>query len=121
MLSKKKHHFLQLVVVFSFITVMSLLSVWGYRAYEEKNAGMMGLSMGNMMSSMHAENAKLSDLLVQQESIESINNNQDSGMESHHQAGGGMKTTHYFTTAIIVILLPFILAGSVFLAVMWLK
>ncbi len=121
MLSKKQHHFLQLVIVFSAITVLALLSAWGYRTYEEKSAGMMGQSMGNMMSSMHAGNAKLSDLLVQQESMESMNNTQDNSMESHHQTGGGMKTTHYFTTAVIVILLPFILAGTVFLAVVWLK
>lgn len=120
MLSKKKHHFLQLVIVFSAITVLALLSAWGY-GYEEKSVGMMGQSMGGMMSSMHAGNAKLSDLLVQQESTMNMNNTQDSSMESHHQASGGMKTTHYFTTAIIVILLPFILAGTVFLTVMWLK
>lgn len=121
MLSKKKHHFLQLVIVFSAVTVLALLSAWGYRAYEEKSSGMMGQSMGNMMSSMHAGNVKLSDILVQQESVESMNNTQSSSMESHHQAGSAMKTTHYFTTAIIVILLPFIIAGAVFLAVIWLK
>jgi hypothetical protein len=120
MLSKKKHHFLQLAVVFSSITVLALLSAWGFQTYEEKSSGMMGQSMGNMMSSMHAGNANLSDLLVQQESVESMNNSQ-SGMESHHEVSSAMKTAHYFTTAIIVILLPFILAGTVFLAVVWLK
>lgn len=120
MLSEKKHHFLQLVVVFSAVTVLALLSAWGYRDYEEKSSGMMWQSMGNMMSSVHARNAKLSDLLVQQESAESMNNSQSS-MVSHHQASGAMKTTHYFTTAIIVILLPLILACTVFLAVVWLK
>jgi len=116
MLDKKKHHFFQLVIIFASITIISLLSAWGYRSNSETSMGMMGQSMGKMMSSMHAGNASLSDLFVQQESMEMA-----SGMESHHQADKKMKTTHLFTTAIIVILLPFIIAGVVFLTVMWIK
>jgi len=118
MLDKKKHHFFQLVIIFASITIISLLSAWGYRSNSETSMGMMGQSMGKMMSSMHAGNASLSDLFVQQEKMEMA-----SGMESqsHHQADKKMKTTYLFTTAIIVILLPFIIAGVVFLTVMWIK
>lgn len=123
MLSKKKHHFIQLVVIFSAITILTLLYEWGIRGTNDMNtgmSGMMGESMGDMMSSMHAGGIKLSDMFEQQESMETINS-QQSSMESHHGASGVMKTTHYFTTAIIVILLPFIFAGSAYLAIMWLK
>lgn len=120
MLDKKKHHYLQLVIVFTAVTIISLMSAWGHRSNTETSMDMMGQmmgqSMGKMMSSMHASNISLSSLFQQQEKMEMA-----SGMESHHQAGNKIKTTHFITTAVIVILLPFVLAGAVFLTVMWIK
>ena len=117
MLDKKKHHFLQLAVIFGSVTVISLLSAWGYRSEAEASMSMMGQSMGKMMSSMHAPNITVRDLLVQEEKTEAA-----TGMESHHNSQDEyLKNSYYITTASIIILLPFIIAGSVFLCVVWLK
>lgn len=117
MLDKKKHHFLQLAIIFGSITIITLLSAWGYRSSVETGMSMMGQSMGNMMRTMHARNITVSDLLRQEEQMEMA-----TGMEGHHNNQDmHLKISHYITTAMIVILLPFIIAGSVFLGVVWLK
>lgn len=139
MLDKKKHHFLQLSVIFGAVVIISLLSSWGYRNNVEASMKMMGQSMGKMMQGMHLQNITVSDLVRQQEMMESASASAaGNGMESHHSGSGsgnagteshqshhgsnsGMETTHFITTATIVILLPFIIAGAVFLMVVWLK
>lgn len=117
MLDKKKHHFNQLVVIFGAVAIISLLSVWGYRSDAEVSMSMMGQSMGNMMSTMHAKNITLNDLFIQEEKVEAA-----VGMESHHnEQDAFLRNSYNTTTAMIVILLPFIVAGSVFLGIVWLK
>ena len=117
MLDKKKHHFLQLAVVFGAVTIISLLSVWGYRSETETGMSMMGQSMGSMMQTMHASNITVGNLLIQEEQMETA-----TGMEGHHNNQDEfLKISHFVTTATVVILLPFILAGSVFLGIIWLK
>ncbi|MCX7921778.1 MAG: hypothetical protein N3B21_07180 [Clostridia bacterium] len=117
MLDKKKHHFLQLVVIFGAITLLTLLFAWGSREGTTSSMGMMGQSMGSMMQSMHAKNVTISDLIKQQEQTE-----MSSGMSSHHESGSmSIKISHYLTTGIIIVLLPFIIAGAVFLGIVWWK
>lgn len=117
MLDKKKHHFLQLVIIFGAVTIISLLSAWGYRSKVETSMKMMGQSMGNMMSTMHAKDITVSDLFKQEEKVEAA-----TGMEGHHNSQDDfLKNSYNITTALIIILLPFIVAGSVFLGVVWLK
>lgn len=117
MLDRKKHHFLQLTVIFGAIVIIALASAWRYKTDVETSMGMMGQSMGKMMQSMYLKNLSLSELVRQQEQNES-----SSGMESHHEnTGTALSNTHFITTATIVVLLPFIIAGSAFLLVVWLK
>lgn len=116
--NKKTHHFWQLVLIFGAITVLALAASYGYSRTQQ--AGMMGSSMGNMMSSMHLRNITVNDLIRQQEQVETATG-QDS-MASHHGEGNGfLKATHTLTTATIIILLPFIIAGTVFLTIIWIK
>ncbi|MDF2522963.1 MAG: hypothetical protein K0R31_604 [Clostridiales bacterium] len=117
MLDKKKHHFLQLIVIFGSITILSLLTAWGFNSGVEAGMSMMGQSMGKMMSTMHASNITVSDLLKQVEQAET-----STGMESHHNSENEqLKLEYFITTAVIVTLLPFIVAGAVFLGIIWLK
>lgn len=113
MISKKKLHFLQLTFVFTAITIGTLLYNWSSNANLKNSMSMMGQSMGNMMSSMHLKNAKLSDLVTRKEQT-SMNMN-------HETKEGYLKDIHYITTIIIVVLLPFIIGGTVFLAIAWFK
>ena len=117
MLDKKKHHFLQLAVIFGAVTIITLLSVWGYKSNVETGMSIMGKSMGNMMQTMHASNITVGDLYQQEEQMETA-----TGMEGHHNNQDEfLKISHFVTTASIVILLPFIIAGAVFLGIIWLK
>jgi hypothetical protein len=83
----------------------------------EANNGMMNDSMGNMMTSMHLGNVSINGLIYQEESQEAA-----TGMNSHHSAEDSeLNRIHYFTTLSIIILLPFIVAGTAFLSIVWLK
>lgn len=116
MISKKKRHFWQLSFIFISITIVSLLYNWQYKSNLQSSMSMMTQSMGNMMSSMHLQNIKLEDLFKQEkESVENVN-------ASHHDSQDPkLKRVHYFTTIIIIVLIPFIVAGSIFLAIVWIE
>lgn len=115
MISKKKLHFLQLTFVFTIITIGTLLFNWSSNANLKNSMSMMGQSMGNMMSSMHLKNAKLSDLVTSKEQTNTSKNMNNETKE------GYLKEIHYITTIIIVVLLPFIIGGTVFLAIVWFR
>ena len=116
MRDKKKLHFITLILVFGVISLLTLMNEWSKPQSMQANT-MMSDSMGNMMTSMHLQNVSINDLLYQEESREAA-----SGMSSHHSAEDSeIKKIHYFTTFSIVILLPFIVAGTVFLSIIWLK
>lgn len=117
MISKKKLHFLQLTFVFTAITIGTVLLNWSSNTNIKNSMSMMGQSMGNMMSSMHLKNAKLSDLVT---SKEQTNTSKSKNM-SNETKEGYLKEIHYITTTIIVVLLPFIIGGTVFLAIVWFK
>lgn len=117
MLNKKKLHFYQLCFISIGVVVITLLINWGYFSPTEKTESMMTKSMGNMMSSMHLKNIKLSDIFVaedQNKSTMSSNNSTETTISYK-------KGIYYITTIIIIVLLPFIIAGTVFLTVIWIK
>lgn len=117
MIDKKKLHFIRLSLIFGVIILLTLMNEWSKPQPSEAAAGMMNDSMGNMMSSMHLRGANINDLLYQEESQEAA-----TGMSSHHSAEDSeLNRIHYFTTLSIIILLPFIVAGTAFLSIVWLK
>ncbi|MCX8131823.1 MAG: hypothetical protein N3I35_17220 [Clostridia bacterium] len=115
---RKKLYFWRLALIFGAITVLALAVSFGFN--REREAGMMDTSMGNMMSSMHLKNITVSDLIKQQEKMESVTG-QDSMAGHHSGVSSFLNSAHYLTTATIIILLPFIVAGTIFLAIIWLK
>jgi len=77
----------------------------------------MSQSMGEMMLQMHTGNTSIRDLLIQNEAAEQM-----TGMETHQGSSNeSVRISHYLTTLIIVLGLPFVLAGGVFLLMVWWK
>jgi t-SNARE complex subunit (syntaxin) len=121
LLSKKKLHFYQLCFISICVVIVTLLINWGYFKAEEKSKSMMTNSMGGMMSSMHLKNIKLSDLFIaENENKDSTSSNINSN-KSNEMAISYKKEIHYVSTIIIIVLLPFIIAGTVFLTIVWIK
>jgi hypothetical protein len=90
---------------------------WSKPQPSEAASSMMNDSMGNMMSSMHLSNVNINDLIYQEERQEAATET-----SSHHSAEDSeLRRIHYFTTLSIIILLPFIVAGTTFLSIVWLK
>lgn len=118
-MNKKKLPFIQLAAIFGLVTLMTLLYSWGSTPSTSPNGGMMEQSMGDMME-MHLENVTVADLVKQKEQVE-VSQGVDSQASHHETQYGFLKIMHYLTTATIVILLPFIIAGTVFLGIIWLK
>lgn len=117
MLNKKKLHFYQLCFISIGVVVITLLINWGYFPFEGKSESMMTKSMGGMMSSMHLKNIKLSELFISEtQNKGSISSNNTTETTISYKKG-----IHYITTIIIIVLLPFIIAGTVFLTIIWIK
>ncbi|MDS1029272.1 hypothetical protein RDV78_01975 [Bacillota bacterium LX-D] len=116
MMKKKTLIFLQLCIVFGVITLSSILYSWG-SASNTSNDSMMGQGMGQMML-MQLNGASVSDLIQNQQHSQTMVQN---GHSSHHSDNESLKAMHYFTTITIITLLPFIIAGSIFLVIVWLK
>ena len=121
MLDKKKMHFWQLTIIFGSITLLAL--IYSYINYQGNQAEMMADSMAKMMG-MHLDNVAVSDLISRQEDVaasaQNLTSEQD--MSSHHsETNSYTNAIHLIATATIVILLPFIIAGTVFLAIIWLE
>ncbi|WP_070000010.1 hypothetical protein [Cellulosilyticum sp. I15G10I2] len=119
-MNKKKLPFIQLAVIFGSITLMVLLYSWASSPNTASNSSMMEQSMGNMMK-MHLKNVTVADLVKPQNGQIEISQGGNSIAGHHNAQYGFLKTMHYLTTATIVILLPFIIAGTVFLGIIWLK
>ncbi|PKM94458.1 MAG: hypothetical protein CVU84_10330 [Firmicutes bacterium HGW-Firmicutes-1] len=116
---KKKLAFIKLSAFFGMITLLTIFFLWGNKSSTTSPASMMGQSMGDMMSGEHLQDITVRELILQQDQIEE---SQDiDSQASHHSSEGFLKTAHYLSTATIVILLPFILAGTIFLAIIWLN
>lgn len=121
MIDKKKQHFISLFLIFGVIVLFTLMNEWSKPQPLEAASSMMNDSMGNMMSSMHLGNVSIDDLLYQEENQEE-NQEEASATSSHHSAEDSeLNRIHYFTTLSIIILLPFIVAGTTFLSIVWLK
>lgn len=115
MFDKKKINFWRLTFIFAAITIVTLFLLWN--SPQQPKGQMMTSSMGNMMKQMHVQNITVSDLLSPSEQ-----QNQMNEMHSHHQNQAPMIIKlNFLTTAIIFFLLPFIIAGAVTLAVVWVK
>ena len=117
MLNKRKLPFYKLSFISFGIVVITLLLNWGYFSPTEKTESMMTKSMGGMMSSMHFKNIKLSDLFAAEaEKKSSMSSNNSNEMTISHT-----QKIYYVTTITIIVLLPLIIAGTVFLTIVWIK
>lgn len=111
---KNKRPFWQLSTVFIILILFVLSISYGYEITE--NTGMMGKSMAGMKASMIGPNITINDLLKQPESMM---NASGQGHSEHHAELSELQFTHYITTIIIIVLMPLILAGTVFLTIIW--
>lgn len=115
MLNSKKLHFWRLTFIFGALIIITLFFLWS--APEVKKSEMMDVSMGNMMQSMHVSNVTLYDLFTEGEG-----NEQMAEMHSHHQGQAPViYNLSFLTTSLIFLLLPFIIGGSIILAIVWIK
>lgn len=119
MLDKKKIHFWQLAFIFGSITIITLAISYG--SFQGNVSQIMSGSMGGMMQ-MHLEDVTVRDLIVKQEQMESTQLQTSQDHSSHHgETNSFLSAVYFLTTATIVVLLPFILAGTIFLTIIWLK
>ncbi|MCL6606357.1 MAG: hypothetical protein K6T94_26110 [Paenibacillus sp.] len=118
MFNKQKKPFWQLCSVFAVIVGLVLAISWGNRT---ENVAQMNHSMANMMRDEHLGNATVQDLFSS-ETSDSAEVATDNGEHTgHHSQEGKLYTMHIITTAMLVLSLPIILAGTVFLAIVWPK
>jgi hypothetical protein len=114
MFNKKKLSFWRLSFIFIGITVLILFMLWSLP--QESKAAMMNTSMGNMMKSMHIS-SNIYDFFGQSELGEQMN-----GMsKTHSNQAPIIYKLSFVTTSFIFILLPFIIGGSIILALVWFK
>lgn len=116
-MAKKKRPFIRLSIVFLLLILASLFYSWGYHKTGKESSMMMDVSMGDMMGENHLKEITIQDLIVQEEKSEAIQT--EDSMASHHDSGGLMQSIHKITTITIVALLPFIIAGTIFLVIVW--
>lgn len=115
MFDKKKKNFWLLAIIFIAITITILFSLWNSPQASQR-AAMMNTSMGNMMKSMHLSNLKIYDLFNQE--IEQ----QISEAENHHATQASViYQLNFISTAVIFFLLPFIIGGTILLAIVWVR
>lgn len=115
MFDKKKIPFWRLSFISIAFIFITLVALWN--SPQEPNAQMMGESMGNMMKTMHLENVTIYDLFSNE-----TDNSQMSEMQSHHQSQSSViYNFNFISTAAIFLLLPFIIGGSIVLAIVWIK
>lgn len=115
MFNSKKLNFWRLSFIFIGITVLILFMLWS--SPQASKATMMNTSMGNMMKSMHVSNIKIYDLFAQ-----SNHGEQMAGMsQMHSNQAPIIYKLSFITTSLIFILLPFIIGGTIILALVWFK
>lgn len=117
-MAKKKLPFIKLTIVFFIIILLSIFISWGNYDESSSGSGMMDQSMGNMMGENHLKDITISDLIKQQEVNETMKQGTND-TSSHHSSTGFIKILHKVTTITIVLFLPLIIAGSVFLMIIW--
>lgn len=115
MFDKKKLHFWRLAFIFTGITIVILFMLWS--SPQQGKAAMMGGTMGSMMKSMHVSNIRIYDLLSKPDHTELMNQ-----MNQQHRGQAPIiYKLSFITTALIFILLPFIIGGTIILALVWFK
>ena len=118
MAKSKKQNFWLLVIVFVGITIVALQIEWN--SPRDPEATMMNKSMGNMMKQEHLSNVTLRQLLAY--NLPENMMGQSSGHSNHHgEADQMLFGINRVTTLVIFALIPLILGGTVFLAVIWIK
>ena len=115
MFDKKKLNFWRLAFIFTGITVIILFMLWS--SPQSGKASMMDSSMGNMMKSMHVSNIDIYDLFGKAENSEQMNQM----TQMHSSQSPIIYKLSFVTTSIIFILLPFIIGGTIILALVWFK
>lgn len=125
MFKKQKKPFWQLCIVFSVMAVLVLAISW---AYPSENRASMDHSMAGMMKDEHLNQATIGDLFTlgtgedQQRIVTVTPRTGDSaGHNGHHPQEGKLYTMHLIMTGLLVFSLPIILAGAVFLTIVWPK
>jgi hypothetical protein len=84
---------------------------------QASKAAMMNASMGNMMKSMHISNINIYDLFGQSEHPQQMAEMN----QMHINQAPIIYKLSFVTTSIIFILLPFIIGGTIILALVWFK
>lgn len=118
MFNKQKRPFWQLCSVFGVIIGLVLALSWGNRT---EDVAQMNHSMADMMKDEHLGNTTVQELFSFEESDNPEVAADNSEHTGHHIQEGKLYTMHIVTTALLVLTLPMILAGTVFLAIVWPK
>ena len=120
-MAKRKMPFIKLSIIFVLIILLAIFFSWGNNNEMGVQSSMMDQSMGNMMGENHLKDITVRDLIIQEEQIETVQTqaNEESNASHHDSNGSLLETLHKITTITIVVLLPFIIAGSVFLMIVW--
>lgn len=117
-MAKKKMPFIRLSIVFIIIIIAAIFYSWGFSKKENESGMMMDQSMGDMMGEMHLKDITIRDLIVREDQSEMVQT--DNNSSEHHDSGGSLlKLIHKITTITIIALIPFILAGTIFLMIVW--
>jgi|GEM_PF-1330957 len=120
-MAKRKMPFIKLSIIFAIMIVLAIFYSWGSSNKNSAQSSMMDQSMGNMMGENHLKDITVRDLIIQEEQSEVVQSqtNEESNASHHESTGSFLETIHKITTITIVILLPFIIAGTVFLLIIW--
>jgi hypothetical protein len=78
---------------------------------------MMDQSMGNMMGQNHLKEITIRDLILREEQSETTQT--DEHAQHHSSEGSPLSALYRITTLTIAVLIPFILAGTIFLMIIW--
>lgn len=115
MFDKRKLNFWRLALLYTGATIVILFFLWS-SPYTPKSQ-MMASSMGNMMKAMHLSNITIYDLIgnqgAEQSTSETANHHKDESSPVYKMG--------IMTTSIIFLLLPFVIGGTVILAIVWIK
>lgn len=115
-MANRKLPFIRLTIVFGILILASLFYSWGYHKTGSESGMMMDASMGDMMGENHLKDISIRDLIVQEEQSEAV---QSEDSVEHHESGEFIRLIHNITTITIVALIPFIIAGTIFLMIVW--
>lgn len=115
MFDKKKINFWRLALLYMGATILILFFLWS--SPYKPNSQMMASSMGNMMKAMHLSNITIYDFMGNEKAEQSTTE-----VASHHNdESSPVYKMGIMTTSIIFLLLPFVIGGTIILAIVWIK